>query len=57
MEFESWTALDHANAANAETQVYCSSVDCYILEIEFDCWAIIEHVNTANAESNGTSDI
>jgi hypothetical protein len=26
MEFENWLALEHANAANAETQVYCSSV-------------------------------
>jgi hypothetical protein len=40
MEFKSWTSLEHANAANAETQVcICSSVDCHILEVEFDWWA------------------
>jgi hypothetical protein len=50
MEFESWLALEHANAANAETQVYCSSVDGCILEIEFDCWATLEQVNAANAK-------
>jgi hypothetical protein len=30
---------------------YCSSVYCYILEIEFDCWKALEHANAANAET------
>jgi hypothetical protein len=47
------TALEHANAANAETQVQMVHWICSILirKIEFDCWTALEHANAANAET------
>ncbi len=47
------TALEHANAANAETQVYSSSVECdvFVRKMEFESWTALEHANAANAET------